>query len=119
MWTYHTDHTANTEICYIYSKDSKYLSRREGMVISEQILSTFIGFGIGIMLYLVITSSVNKYLWWKLKRHVIEAVEALDLWDAWTNMVSPGTYSRQSLRILTHTSIGIVFMGVEAHSGWR
>ena len=52
------------------------------MVISEQILSTFIGFGIGIMLYLVITSCVNKYLWWKLKRHVIEAVEALDLWDA-------------------------------------
>ena len=60
------------------------------MVISEQILSTFIGFGIGIMLYLVITSCVNKYLWRKLKRHIIEAIEALDLWDAMDEPVLTG-----------------------------
>lgn len=60
------------------------------MPTSEQILTAafngffigFIVFGIGIILYLAITSFVNEYRWWKLKRHLIEAIEALDLWDA-------------------------------------
>ena len=46
-------------------------------MILESILSMFIGFAITVALYLAIT----KYRWHKMKRHVIEAIEALNLWD--------------------------------------
>ena len=59
-------------------------------MISEQILAVLIGFGIGIILYLVITPCVNEYLWWKLKRHVIGAIEELDLWNAMDEHVITG-----------------------------
>lgn len=64
------------------------------MINSEQLLAILIGscvgFCIGRILYLAITSCVNKYLWWNLKRHVIEAIEALDLWDAMGEHVITG-----------------------------
>ena len=43
----------------------------------ESILSALIGFAIIVALHLAITN----YRWRKLKRHVIEAIEALNLWD--------------------------------------
>lgn len=43
----------------------------------EIILSYLIGFAIIVALYLAIA----KYRWYKLKRHVIEAIEELNLWD--------------------------------------
>lgn len=51
-------------------------------MILERTLAFFIGFAIVLILYLVITYCVNEYRWRKLKGHVIEAIEALDLWDA-------------------------------------
>lgn len=51
-------------------------------MILDNILAACIGFAIVLMLYLVITHCVNEYRWRKLKGHVIEAIEALDLWDA-------------------------------------
>lgn len=46
-------------------------------MIFENILAFFIGFSIVILLYI----AVDKYRWRKLKRHVIEAIDALDLWN--------------------------------------
>lgn len=44
---------------------------------AENILLVFIGFGITLIMYLVITC----YRWQKLKCHVIEAIDVLNLWD--------------------------------------
>lgn len=43
----------------------------------ENILAAFIGFCIVILLYI----TINQYRWRKLKRHVREAIEELNLWD--------------------------------------
>lgn len=47
----------------------------------ENILAVFGGFVITIILYLVIIKCMNEYRWCKLKLHVIEAIEELNLWD--------------------------------------
>ena len=45
------------------------------------IFAGFIGLTIGLLLYLAVSLCMSTYRWRKLKRRVIEAVEALDLWD--------------------------------------
>lgn len=45
------------------------------------ILAGFIGLTIGLLLYIAVSLCVSTYRGHKLKRRVIEAVEALDLWD--------------------------------------
>ena len=52
------------------------------MPTSHQIIVNLIFIGIGILLYLAITWCVNEYRWWRLKHHVLEAIKALELWDA-------------------------------------
>ena len=51
-------------------------------MILDNILAAFIGFGVAILIYLAITQCVNEYKWRKMKRHVVEAIEAMDLWDS-------------------------------------
>ena len=50
-------------------------------MILDNKLTFFIGFGIVLILYHVFAYCRSEYLWRKIKRHVIEAIEALDLWD--------------------------------------
>lgn len=50
-------------------------------MILDKILAVFILYTIITITYIVITLCVDKYLWYKLKRHVIEAIEELNLWN--------------------------------------
>ena len=40
-----------------------------------------ISFLVTIMLYIAITSCVKEYRWHKLKRHITDAIDALNLWN--------------------------------------
>lgn len=50
-------------------------------MILDDIHAFFIGWGIVLILYIVFDHCRSKYRWHKLKRHVIEAIETLGLWN--------------------------------------
>lgn len=50
-------------------------------MILDNILTFFISCGIVIILYIVFDHCRREYRWRKLKRHIIEAIETLGLWD--------------------------------------
>lgn len=67
-------------------------------MILYNILAFFIGFGIVILLYNVFDHYWAEYLWRKAKHHVIEAIEALDLWDV---VNTPGSFNQDVFNAIT------------------
>lgn len=74
----------------------------------EIILSALIGFGITISLYL----AISTYRWRQLKRHVIEAIEELNLWNTVNTRVPlPGDAFRAIITYLNYHKYEHCFNG--------
>jgi hypothetical protein len=77
-------------------------------MILDNILAIFIGFGITILLYI----AINAYRWLKLKRHVIEAIEELNLWNTVNTCVPlPGDAFRSIITFLNYHNYEHCFNG--------